>query len=87
MLVYFFTTRFTLQIPQDAVALTANAIYTSAEGESSGAKIEGRVSFNAKERHLHVTSSTEIGVIGEYAVFHVRTNFPLEKFHYVVIIH
>ncbi|KAB7504994.1 Antigen, partial [Armadillidium nasatum] len=76
---------FTLEIPKDAASLTVNAVYTDGEGTTAGAKLDGIQNYHPNERHLHVTSSTKNGVIGEYAVFHVRTNFPLLKFHYVVL--
>ncbi|KAG1649942.1 CD109 antigen [Nymphon striatum] len=38
-----------------------------------------------KKKHIHVTTSTTMAMVGEYAVFHLRTNFHIDSFHYVVM--
>ncbi|KAK8776929.1 hypothetical protein V5799_029726 [Amblyomma americanum] len=40
---------------------------------------------SAKKKYMQITTSTTNGVAGEYAVFHVRTNFYIKFFHYLVI--
>ena len=73
-----------MQIPEDAQTLTVSAAYTGAEGEIKGARLEGIMNLHPQQRHLHVTSSTQRATVGEYAVLHVRTNFPIKRFHYMV---
>lgn len=37
------------------------------------------------KKYIQVTTSTTNGIAGEYAIFHVRTNFYIKFFHYLVI--
>ncbi|RWS21816.1 CD109 antigen-like protein, partial [Leptotrombidium deliense] len=42
-------------------------------------------SYSQSKRYMHISTSTELGVPGEYAIFHVRADFYIEHFNYVVI--
>ncbi|XP_016968593.1 CD109 antigen [Drosophila biarmipes] len=41
--------------------------------------------YSPRNQHIKVTTSTEKPVVGEYIIFHIRTNFYLEEFNYLIM--
>ncbi|KAF8787021.1 CD109 antigen-like [Argiope bruennichi] len=56
--------------------------YTS---EQAKALLKVYGSFSETNRHLQVTTSTRTPRVGEYIIFHVRANYYVETFSYVLV--
>ncbi|XP_002027253.2 CD109 antigen [Drosophila persimilis] len=41
--------------------------------------------YSPRNQHIKITTSTEAPVVGEYIIFHIRTNFYLEEFNYLIM--
>ncbi|XP_030384832.1 CD109 antigen [Scaptodrosophila lebanonensis] len=41
--------------------------------------------YSPRNQHIKITTSTEKPVVGEYIIFHIRTNFFLEEFNYLIM--
>ncbi|XP_034097633.1 CD109 antigen [Drosophila albomicans] len=41
--------------------------------------------YSPRNQHIKITTSTEKPVVGEYIIFHIRTNFYLEEFNYLIM--
>ncbi|KFM71460.1 hypothetical protein X975_21595, partial [Stegodyphus mimosarum] len=73
-----------LDTPQNAEKLIIQAYYEDENDRESSAKTELTVlaQYGQKDRFLQISTSTKRAQAGEYAVFHVRTNFYLKSFDY-----
>ena len=60
-----------------------NAVFTDGV-TSARAELKAIPSISTKNRYLHINSRTKIGKSGEYAIFHVRSNFYMNFFNYIV---
>ncbi|KAK8404354.1 hypothetical protein O3P69_007576 [Scylla paramamosain] len=76
---------FTLEVPEGARGLEVHANYRDTEGAAAAASIGGEPVHSPKGRYLHVTTSTVTATVGEFAIFHIRANFPMDWFQYVVL--
>lgn len=76
---------FTFEVPKGAVSLQVHANYVDAEESSASASIGGVPVHSPKGRYLHVTTSTLTATVGEFAIFHIRANFPMDWFQYMVV--
>ncbi|XP_050736759.1 CD109 antigen-like isoform X2 [Eriocheir sinensis] len=76
---------FTLEIPEGATGINIHANYRDSEGEGASASIGGDPVHSPKGRYLHITTSTETATVGEFAIFHIRANFPMDWFQYMVM--
>ncbi|XP_068239791.1 CD109 antigen-like [Palaemon carinicauda] len=74
---------FNIDVPEDAVSLLLSATYDDPKGSSSEV-VKGVPVHSPSGRYLHLTSSTGHARVGEFAVFHVRANFHMDKFQYLV---
>ncbi|XP_037927862.1 CD109 antigen [Teleopsis dalmanni] len=41
--------------------------------------------YSPRNQHIKVSTSTESPTVGEYIIFHIRTNFYLEDFNYLIM--
>ncbi|KAK7083291.1 hypothetical protein SK128_010002 [Halocaridina rubra] len=75
---------FSIDIPKEAVSLLLSVTYQDAMSSASG--VAKGVSFHSpNNQYLHITSSTPEAVVGTNAIFHVRSNFPMKKFQYMIL--
>ncbi|XP_035214873.1 CD109 antigen-like isoform X2 [Stegodyphus dumicola] len=76
-----------LDTPQNAEKLIIQAYYEDDNDRETNAKTELTVlaQYGHKDRLLQISTSTKKAQAGEYAVFHVRTNFYLKSFDYLVV--
>ncbi|XP_054721683.1 CD109 antigen-like [Uloborus diversus] len=76
-----------LDTPKNAEKLVIRAFYEDDEDRQSRARAEltALPQYSKKDRYLQVSTSTRRAKAGEYAVFHVRSNFYLKSFHYLVM--
>lgn len=41
--------------------------------------------YSPRNQHIKITTSTEKPIVGDYIIFHIRTNFYLEEFNYLIM--
>ncbi|KAM7353925.1 macroglobulin complement-related [Cochliomyia hominivorax] len=61
------------------------AQYIDPRGERVQTELLLLAHYSPRNQHIKVTTSTEKPVVGEYIIFHIRTNFFLEDFHYLIM--
>nr|XP_045621040.1 CD109 antigen-like isoform X1 [Procambarus clarkii] len=76
--------QFTLDIPEGAGELEMRAVYRDEAGTAS-ASMRGVPVHSPKARYLHLTTSTDLATVGDFAIFQVRANFRVDKFQYLVV--
>nr|XP_027238444.1 uncharacterized protein LOC113829465 [Penaeus vannamei] len=76
--------RFTFSVPKEATNLRLSAVYKDDKGTASTTAQAVRP-HSRSGRYIHVTSSTTAAHVGEFAICHVRANFRMEKFQYLVM--
>nr|XP_042903885.1 CD109 antigen isoform X1 [Parasteatoda tepidariorum]XP_042903886.1 CD109 antigen isoform X2 [Parasteatoda tepidariorum]XP_042903887.1 CD109 antigen isoform X3 [Parasteatoda tepidariorum] len=54
-------------------------------GEQAKAHLKVYASYSVSNRHLRISTSTRQPKVGEYIIFHVRANYFVESFSYVVV--
>ena len=64
--------------------MRVRARYYDHYGQSAETDILGFPAHSMRNQYIHIFSSTQLGSIGEFAIFHVRSNFYMESFHYMV---
>ncbi|GIY90987.1 hypothetical protein CDAR_123091 [Caerostris darwini] len=75
-----------MDTPKNAEKLTLRAYYEDMHDLDARSRAELTVlpMYSRKDRYLQVSTSTKRAQAGEYAVFHVWTNFHLKTFDYLV---
>lgn len=76
--------QFSMDIPEEVTGMELSATYQDPKGSAS-ARAAGVKAHTSGGRYLHVTTSTTNASIGEFAIFHVRANFRMDKFQYLVM--
>ncbi|XP_037809897.1 CD109 antigen [Lucilia sericata] len=61
------------------------AQFVDPRGERAQTELLLVAHYSPRNQHIKVTTSTEKPVVGEYIIFHIRTNFFLEEFHYLIM--
>ena len=77
--------RIQLDIPDKTEELKLVAFYKDDEQGSSYAETTAYASYAPLDRHIHVRSSNRKISVGEYVVFHVKSNFALKYFDWVIV--
>lgn len=74
-------------VPKDATSIKITAIYK--DGEGDGVSVEQRVVlfYSVGDFHVHVSTSTEEGLLGHNAVMHLKSNFAFQDYNYVVSVY
>ncbi|XP_076358221.1 CD109 antigen-like isoform X2 [Tachypleus tridentatus] len=65
--------------------LSLEAYYEDETGERAAADLLVYSSYSPTERHLQVSTSTKHPKVREFVIFHVRSDYFVENFSYVVI--
>ncbi|XP_047502417.1 complement C3-like [Penaeus chinensis] len=76
--------RFTIYTPEEATSLRLSAVYKDDQSTAS-TKAQAVRPHSRTGRYIHVTSSTTTARVGDFAIVHVRANFRMEKFQYLVM--
>ncbi|KDR15355.1 CD109 antigen [Zootermopsis nevadensis] len=76
---------FKFDVPPKVSELTLRAFYEDAEGGNVQAKMKATQHYSPNKKYMSVRSSSTNAEVGEFAVFHVKTNFILQSFQYVVL--
>ena len=61
------------------------AYYRDTEQGSAYAETTAYAAYAPLDRHIHVRSSNRKISVGEYVVFHVKSNFALESFDWIIV--
>jgi len=77
---------FKFDVPPKVSELTLKAFYEDAEGDSIQAKMKAIQHYSPNKKYMSVRTSSANAEVGEFAVFHVKTNFILQAFQYIVSI-
>lgn len=75
---------FKFHVPPKVLELTLRAFYEDDEGESVQAKIKAIQHYSPTKKYMSVRTSSTDSEAGEFATFHVKTNFILQSFKYMV---
>ena len=75
---------FKFEVPPKVSEITLRGYYQDSEGDSAQAEKKVMQFFSPQRKFLRVWTSTHDAEADEYAVFHVKTNFRLESFQYMV---
>ena len=71
--------RFKIDVPENTRQLTLNAYYSDFDSGNAFAETIAYGAYSPKDRYIHVRSSNRDIRVGEYAVFHVKSNFALSN--------
>ena len=78
--------RFSFDVPEGTEELFLNANYIDSKNpRTTQAETTAYASYGPKDKHIHVRSSSKNIAVGEYAVFHVKSNFPMPYFDWIII--
>lgn len=75
---------FKFDVPPRVSELTLRAFYEDEEGESMQAKMKAIQYYSPAKKYISVRTKSADVEVGEFAVFHVKTNFILQRFQYMV---
>lgn len=75
---------FAFDTPNNTNKILIKALYTSEDGITVEAKLEAVQFFSPKRKFISVHSSSTNLKVDEYAVVHVKANFILDSFQYLV---
>ena len=75
---------FKFHVPPKVSELILTAFYEDEEGESVQAKIKAIQHYSPTKKYMSVRTSSIDSEVGEFATFHVQTNFIVQSFKYVV---
>jgi hypothetical protein len=75
---------FKFEVPPKVSKLTLRALYEDEDGESVQAKIKAIQHYSPTKKYMSVRTSSIDSEAGEFATFHVKTNFILPGFKYMV---
>jgi hypothetical protein len=75
---------FKFHVPPKVLELTLRAFYEDEEGESVQAKFKAIQHYSPTKKYMSVRTSSIGSEAGEFATFHVKTNFILQSFKYMV---
>ncbi|RWS10332.1 CD109 antigen-like protein, partial [Dinothrombium tinctorium] len=71
-------------IPRNIEKFTLRAVYKDGVQEIYST-LTAISTYSPTKRFIQISTSTELGLPGDYAIFHVRADFYMEFFNYVVI--
>ena len=78
--------RFNFDVPILTEELYLSAYYSdSKNSRDTYTETTAYGAYGPKDRHIHVRSSTKTIAVGQYIVFHVKSNFPLPYFDWILV--
>lgn len=76
--------KFSFDTGQNTTKILLKATYTSEDGDSVEASLEAVKYVSTKKRFITATPATTNVKADEYSIFHVKANFILDRFQYLV---
>ena len=77
--------RFRFDVPELTEELYLTAYYSDTKNTDTYTESTAYASYGPRDRHIQVRSSTKNIAVGEYVVFHVKSNFPLPYFDWLIV--
>ncbi|TRY74425.1 hypothetical protein TCAL_00656 [Tigriopus californicus] len=77
--------RIELEIPETTTELKMVAYYRDTDQGSAYAETTAYAAYAPLDRHIHIRSSNKKISVGEYVVFHVKSNFALQYFDWIIV--
>ena len=78
--------RFKFDVPERVEELYMTAHFTDTTTQTqTTAETTAYGSYGPQDRHIHVRSSNRDIQVGKYVVFHVKSNFPLKHFDWIIL--
>ena len=71
-------------MPKDTTWLKITAYYKDEEGDQVSVEQQSVAFYTMSDFFVHVSTSTEQGLLGHYATIHLRSNFNFQDYSYVV---
>lgn len=62
-----------------------NAYFKDSYGERATAELLMLAHISPESKHIKVTTSTTEAKVGEYIIFHIRSNYYVEKYNWLII--
>ncbi|KAK2723405.1 hypothetical protein QYM36_001916, partial [Artemia franciscana] len=75
------------KLVDEVAALKASIVYTDENSLQTSTTIQLITQFSPGDKHLKVLTSTTHPTVGEFIIFHVRANYHVESFSYVILSH
>lgn len=69
----------------DVYAVDLEALYQDDSGDAAKANLLIYASYSPTNHRIHVSTSTKYPKVGEYIIFHVRADYYVQKFYYVIL--
>ncbi|GIX92091.1 CD109 antigen [Caerostris darwini] len=69
----------------DVRSMVLEARYSDETGERAYTSLLVYATYTPTHRHLQVATSTKNAKVGEYIIFHVRADYYVEKFYYMMV--
>ncbi|XP_042213472.1 CD109 antigen-like [Homarus americanus] len=76
---------FTVDVPDKTAKLTLTASYQDDLGSIASANAQAIAFYSSKKQYIGVETSSKGVTVGEFVVFHVRSNFNIDSFHYLIM--
>uniref|UniRef100_A0A0P5Q059 Macroglobulin complement-related protein n=1 Tax=Daphnia magna TaxID=35525 RepID=A0A0P5Q059_9CRUS len=75
---------FRFTVPKDAATLKITAFYKDDGGDQVTAEQQAIAFYSVGDFYVHVSTSTDEGLLGHYATIHLRSNFAFHEYSYVI---
>ncbi|XP_066991727.2 CD109 antigen isoform X2 [Anabrus simplex] len=76
---------FKFDVPINTTKFQLEAHYHDHEDSTAYTAVTALPHFSPHSKFISIQTSTDVAVTGEFAVFHVKTNFVISSFQYVII--
>ncbi|CAL4102803.1 unnamed protein product [Meganyctiphanes norvegica] len=73
------------EIPDKTVSIKLSATYQDDFGAHSATTANAIAYYSEKKKYIGIETSNKEVSVGEFGVFHVRSNFRMDSFHYLVM--
>ena len=78
--------RFSFDVPEDTEEIYLTAFYSDQQSQTRPqAETTAYASYSPEDRHIHIRTNNRYIQVGEYVVFNVKTNFPLDYYDWMII--
>ncbi|XP_076046263.1 CD109 antigen-like [Oratosquilla oratoria] len=77
--------QFHIDLPEKVSSLQLTAAYQDDDGDAAVASAEAVAYYSKKKLYIGVETSTKEASVGQFAVFHIRSNFNVKSFHYMIV--
>ncbi|XP_063601843.1 CD109 antigen-like [Penaeus indicus] len=76
---------FVVDVPEKTASLSLTASYQDDSGSIAAASATAIAYYSPRKLYIGVETSSKEASVGEFVVFHVRSNFNMESFHYLIM--